>query len=336
VTLTPQGNHSADPEDTVTVAVYDGGSGTDPGSLWYVWAPGTAAPGSDAGWRSFAAGWEALPLPQAGGDWYLHVKAGDLAGNVAEQVSSLFRAVPPPGSGGEGGKGGEGSEGGSGEEGGNSGEGGAPGQEEPSGQAPGGSQPTPGETGPAPGGSTPEAPAAAFTDLAGHWAEELVREMAGLGIIAGYPDGSLQPDRSITRAEFIAVVVRAWKAGDSNAEPAFADARGHWAEPAIAAAYELGWTGGLDAGRFGPDEPITREQMLVILMRALKASAGAGSTAAFADAGSISGWADAAIAAAVELGIAEGYPDGTIRPSVPATRAEALAVLARALKRLAQ
>lgn len=332
VTLTPQGNVSASREDTVTAAVYDGGSGVAADSLMYVWAPGSAAPGPEAAWRSFAGG-GTVPLPQAEGDWYLHVKARDLAGNETEQASSLFRVVPPPGSG---------------EEGGSEGEEGTPGQEGPSGQTPGGNRPgAPGESGPLPGGSgtesgggtgssQPEAPAAAFPDLAGHWAEELVREMAGIGIIGGYPDGSLQPDRSITRAEFIAVVVRALKAEASGAAAAFSDAQGHWAEPAIAAAYALGWTGGVGENRFGPDEAITREQMLVILMRALKAPAASGAAAAFADADSISQWANSAIAAAVELGIAQGYPDGTIRPAAPATRAEALAVLARALKQLEQ
>lgn len=46
------------------------------------------------------------------------------------------------------------------------------------------------------------------SDLDGHWAEEVMQEWIGYGIIAGYEDGTVRPDRSITRAEMTALLDR--------------------------------------------------------------------------------------------------------------------------------
>ncbi|RAV03032.1 S-layer homology domain-containing protein [Paenibacillus sp. YN15] len=324
VTLAPLGNPAATRQDSVTVAVYDAGAGVAADSLFYIWSSAALAPEYSAAWLAFISGGE-ISVPQNYGDWYLHLRARDQAGNETELASSVFRLTPPEDSGGEG------NNDDSGDEAGGTGEAGRPGQ------APGGSgteasansKPSPAGT-PAGEGSPPLAQAASFRDIAGHWSEPIVREMATLEIITGYPDGSLQPDRSMTRAEFIAVVVRAMKA-EAASDYVFPDTAGHWAEPLIAAAYAMGWTGGLTEDRFGPDEAITREQMLVILIRALKLSGQTGAATGFTDADSISQWASSAIALAVERGITDGYPDGSIRPGQSATRAEALTVLARAI-----
>lgn len=355
VTLTPPGNPAAARQDSVTVAVYDAGAGVLADSLFYIWSSAALAPEHSAGWALFISGGE-ISVPQEYGDWYLHLRARDQAGNETALASSVFRLTPPGDNGGEGGNGnggddgnGNGNDGNDGDDDDGSGGGsggtndedsdgtGDTGEADRPGQAPGGSgieapansKPSPAGT-PAGEGSLPAAPAASFRDIAGHWSESIVREMAALEIIAGYPDGSIQPDRSMTRAEFIAIVVRAMKA-EAAPDYMFQDTAGHWAGPAIAAAYALGWTGGIAEDRFGPDEAITREQMLVILMRALKMAGQPGGATGFTDADSISQWASSAIALAVESGITDGYPDGSIRPKQPATRAEALTVLARVL-----
>jgi len=51
----------------------------------------------------------------------------------------------------------------------------------------------------------------AFTDISGHWAEDTIERFADKGIISGFPDGSFRPNRLVTRAEFAAIVTRAFE-----------------------------------------------------------------------------------------------------------------------------
>ncbi len=170
-----------------------------------------------------------------------------------------------------------------------------------------------------------------FADIAGHWAETGIRAMAGRGGIDGYPDGTFRPDREVTRAEFVQLLMRTVGiAGKSGTGRTFADTANHWAHDAIAAAAASGIVDGYDDGTFGPDDPITRQQMAAMLVRALKLPA-ARSGAAFADSGDIAAWALPAMTAAAERGLFVGYEDGTIRPLARATRAETVEVLTRAI-----
>ena len=49
---------------------------------------------------------------------------------------------------------------------------------------------------------------AGFKDTTGHWAQAQIEQLAKLGILGGYPDGTFQPDKPITRAEVAAIVSR--------------------------------------------------------------------------------------------------------------------------------
>ncbi|XID91923.1 S-layer homology domain-containing protein [Paenibacillaceae bacterium WGS1546] len=170
-----------------------------------------------------------------------------------------------------------------------------------------------------------------FTDLKGHWAEEFVIGLAGKGAVKGLPDGSFQPDRSISRAEFASILVRALGLSEDEAAPPFADTAGHWAEAAIAAAYARGIVQGYSADTFAPDEPVTREQIATIVAKALKLQASQ-PLPPFADREAISAWAVSAVAAAAEHGIVSGLPGNRMGPQAHATRAEAAAVIWRALE----
>ncbi|WP_214625857.1 S-layer homology domain-containing protein [Paenibacillus agaridevorans] len=171
-----------------------------------------------------------------------------------------------------------------------------------------------------------------FTDLSGHWAEQAIMELAESGIVTGYPDGSVRTEKNISRAEFITLIVRAL-APQAEANKVFADTEGHWAKEQISITYELGWISGLGDNRFGADEPLSREQMAVILMRLL-GFGDYGSDANFTDQSAISAWALQAIARAAEAGIVKGFPDGSFRPNAPATRGQAFSVLAKVLKQV--
>ncbi len=169
------------------------------------------------------------------------------------------------------------------------------------------------------------------TDTPGHWAENNIKELVALGAIGGYPDGTFRPDNRISRAEFATILVKAFEL-DPQSGKVFADTAGHWAKETIATAASYGIVSGYDAATFGPDDPVTREQMAVMVMGAAKLEPVAGELP-FKDGGKVSGWAKEAVAAAVGSGIIGGYPDNTLRPQGNATRAEAVTVIVNAMRK---
>lgn len=180
--------------------------------------------------------------------------------------------------------------------------------------------------------SLPEVPEVQpFSDVpATYWASDVISELKGLGCISGYPDGTFKPDNNITRSEFAAILVNAYKlpaAGDK----VFNDTADHWARESIAAAYAAGIVTGYSENSFGPDDLITREQIAVMIVKAAKIEATTAEIP-FTDSDKTSVWARDALAAAVQNGIMKGYPDGSFDPQRKATRAEAAAVIASALR----
>lgn len=170
-----------------------------------------------------------------------------------------------------------------------------------------------------------------FSDLKLHWAQMNIETLVAFGAVAGYPDGSFQPDKSISRAEFASILVKAFQLENhSGGGKVFADTATHWGKDYIAAAAASGVVNGYDAATFAPNELITREQMAVMISRAAKLALEAGELQ-FSDNDRVSGWARDALAAANKAGIMKGYPDNSIRPQGHASRAEAVTVIVNAL-----
>ena len=92
-----------------------------------------------------------------------------------------------------------------------------------------------------------------------------------------------------------------------------------WSGPA-------GLVAGLTSTTFGPDQTVTREQMAVLLARALRLTGTPGS--GFSDAAQIDAWASSSVQAATATGYLNGFPDGTFQPLGATTRAQAAKVLA--------
>jgi hypothetical protein len=168
-----------------------------------------------------------------------------------------------------------------------------------------------------------------LTDISGHWAEADIADLVARGAVAGYPDGTFQPDNNITRAEFVTILVRALGL-EATTGTVFADTAEHWAKGFISTAAASGIVTGYDASTFGPDDFVTREQMAAMVVRAAKFELKP-SEVTFADSAQISPWALDAVAAAVRQGIIKGYPDNTFGPNGNATRAEAATAIARVL-----
>ena len=171
--------------------------------------------------------------------------------------------------------------------------------------------------------------AGTFNDTAGHWAEVQIKIMTDDGIISGYPDGAFKPDGKITRAEFASLIVKGFNLTKSEGK-SFIDTTDHWAKEVIATANAAGIVSGYSNTAFGPDDPITREQMTVMIVKAAQLSAGV-SGKTFADSDSISEWAREAVNIATSNKIINGYLDNTFRPKGNTTRAEAVVALSQSL-----
>ncbi len=169
-----------------------------------------------------------------------------------------------------------------------------------------------------------------LTDIQGHWAEKSIQQLVDLGAIAGYPDSSFLPDNTITRAEFVQMLVKALALKQQGTQ-VFEDTKGHWAEHSIATAIANGIVSGFDADHFGPDVRITREQIASMVMRAAQLTAGT-ENLLFTDQAEISVWARASVATLTRDGIIAGYTDGSFRPLQSATRAEAVTIVLNILR----
>ncbi|WP_270168481.1 S-layer homology domain-containing protein [Paenibacillus sp. SYP-B4298] len=180
-----------------------------------------------------------------------------------------------------------------------------------------------------------------FVDVAGHWAKDAINDMASRMIIEGASADRFEPDRAITRAEFVAIMVRGLGLKPGSGAGSFGDVdAAAWYSGAIQAASEYGWIDGFEDGSFRPNARITREQAIVILARALsitglQSSSGPRDAAeivgAFPDSASVSPWAWQGIADIAAAGILQGRSHGELAPGDNITRAEAATLIRRLL-----
>ena len=176
---------------------------------------------------------------------------------------------------------------------------------------------------PAPGEDKSE-----FTDLpSSHWAYEAVKALKDLGIVNGVSADSFAPDNNVTRAEFTKMVSVLFGLKATSTESKFADCGADdWFTPYVLAAAEAGFVNGVDDTHFAPDAQITRQDICTILGRVLAVDEAA-AEAGFTDADQIKDYAVNYVKSFVALGVVNGYEDGTFRPEVSATRAEAAKIL---------
>lgn len=172
-------------------------------------------------------------------------------------------------------------------------------------------------------------------DIRGHWAEADVLKLYSLELIKGYGDGTFQPDRAISRAEFIVLLARIYGLDPVvNPKLDFVDDVPHWAAGYVAAAIQEGWVNGYLDGTLRADELITREQMAVMAIRTIGVNeqGNAQDIFEFSDKENISNWAMSEVATAVRLGLIVGYNDGSLRAQTVTSRAETATILLRLLR----
>ncbi|MEL7564424.1 MAG: S-layer homology domain-containing protein, partial [Dehalobacterium sp.] len=166
-------------------------------------------------------------------------------------------------------------------------------------------------------------------DINSHWAKASIEKLVSTQAISGYQDGTFKPNNNITRAEFATILVKAFNLSPEQGT-VFADTANHWAKDSIATAAAHGILTGYSADKFGPNDPITREQMAVMIVKAAKLADQEGGKT-FADSSAISAWAVDAVNIVVGENIMGGYEDNTFKPQNKATRAEAATVIVKAL-----
>ena len=152
--------------------------------------------------------------------------------------------------------------------------------------------------------------------------------------LMGYPDGTVRPGGSITRAEATTIFFRLLTEESRSqfwaTENHYSDvSAGQWYNNAVSTMTRAGIVNGYPDGTFRPNEPITRAEMAKIIALFAKLDK---STDRFPDAAGH--WAEAYIRLAAGNGWIEGYPDGTFRPNQSITRAETVTMIDRVLERV--
>ncbi len=176
-----------------------------------------------------------------------------------------------------------------------------------------------------------------FFDLAEHWAKNEIEHLTAAGVLEGHGNGLFSPEALITRAEFSAILARAFKLAPIYYEGQFSDVKPFsWYSGAIAVVTKHGIAQGTGEKTFSPDLPITREEIASMLMRAYRKTGATIRTTeiAYSDLPSISTWAMQDIQEATALGLLRGLADGSFEPKRNATRAETAVTVHRMLSLL--
>lgn len=179
-----------------------------------------------------------------------------------------------------------------------------------------------------------------FSDISNHWAQADIELLASKLVVNGITDTLFAPESNITRAEFAALLVRSLGLNPDTAAASFTDVKaGDWYAGAVGAAVQAKLVEGFQDHSFKPGDTITREQMAVMISRAITAAGKANGTAGgqvkqsvFKDQADISSWAQGAVAQAVQADIITGMTPTSFVPEAKASRAQAVVMLTRLLK----
>ena len=170
-----------------------------------------------------------------------------------------------------------------------------------------------------------------FSDIsADYWANPYLSGLFELGIISGFPDGTFRPSQPVTRAEFTAILNKAFSQPSGSSALPFDDvSEDYWATQAIQSARAANFLSGYPGNLFRPQQPIPRVQAIVALASGLGySSSDTRSVDYFTDARSIPFYALKAVAGATEASAVVSYPNSDeLSPNRQATRAEVAALV---------
>jgi pullulanase len=172
-----------------------------------------------------------------------------------------------------------------------------------------------------------------FKDVpATHWAYKAIQSLVAKQIVSGVTTSEFDPKSNVSRAEFTALLIRALGL-KAEGQVQFTDIKSEaWYSPYVATAAKLGIVSGRSNDIFAPYATITREEMAVMVIRALEVKSGkkiepVADSTAFTDASNISDWAEASVKAAAELGLLQGREKNQFAPKGWMTRAESAQII---------
>jgi hypothetical protein len=172
------------------------------------------------------------------------------------------------------------------------------------------------------------------------YAKSSILYLADQNIISGDEKGNFNPQKSVTRAEMVALMAKAMNLNTSNTpeKATFKDVpTNNWAAKYVEAAYKEGIITGISATEFKPNDIITREQMAVIFVRALKLveqdkDIELININSFSDKARISTWSQKEVEIAVEAGLMNGVSEKSFEPKTAANKEQSAVVIERLLK----
>lgn len=170
-----------------------------------------------------------------------------------------------------------------------------------------------------------------FEDVQGHWALHEIICAANRGLMAGLSSMQFAPDRSLTRAEAAVVLFRMLHLPSAPVDyVGFSDTVGHWANEEIRSAQYHGLIKGHTSDLYVPNQPVSRQEMAVMLHRALSIPNATTQKQVFSDLNRLEhSWSYDAIMNLFEANIITGFPNGTFAPYASITRASLAAMLSR-------
>ena len=170
-----------------------------------------------------------------------------------------------------------------------------------------------------------ETSTANYSDFPTDWSQKAMGSAVANGLIHGFGDGTVRPHNLLTRAEMAAIINRVFGA------EAMADIEGkyldvlpeHWFSGDISKAVKMKTFEGVSSNMMNPDAPITRQDAMLVIARALVHSVDDVSVLnKFSDKAAVADYAANEVAALVGRGYVNGYEDATLRPTNNVTRAE--------------
>ena len=176
-----------------------------------------------------------------------------------------------------------------------------------------------------------------FTDVTKNWAYPGIQYCVTHGIMGGMGDGTFAPTGTTTRAQIVQILYNLEGTPAVSGTTPFADLTANWYKPAILWAYQNNVVAGTSPTTFDPDQPVTREQIAVILTQymfnvlKMNRTWTPADLSTFPDGAQVSGWAKEAMQDAVALGLINGTkaPDGKVYldPQGSATRQQVATIL---------
>lgn len=179
-----------------------------------------------------------------------------------------------------------------------------------------------------------------FTDVPQDlWARPYIEALASRGIVSGFPDGTFKPGGAITRAEFAALLQKAFEQQPTSTTPNYKDVpTSHWALPAIEQSVKTDFLRGYPNNIFRPNQPISKVQTIVALASGLglkPTTVDQKVLKTYQDDNRIPNYAKAPVSAATTSGLVVNYPNPNIlNPNRNASRAEVAALVYQAMVQL--